>query len=49
MRIPDENRSRLGACSDLGADGSSMESKKPRGEETLYAHDHINDFKRNAK
>lgn len=36
-RIPDENRSRLGARSDLEAAGSGMESKKPRDKDTeLY-------------
>lgn len=45
--IPDENRSRLGTRSDLGTDGSGMESKKPRDKDTaahvLYTHEHILD------
>lgn len=39
-RIPDENRSRLGAHSDLGMAGSGVESKKPRGKDILCAHEH---------
>lgn len=50
-RIPDENKSRLGAHSDLSTAGSGMESKKPRGKDTLYAHEDIlnYDSKCNAK
>lgn len=47
--VPDENRSTLGAGSGFGTDGSGMGSKKPRGEDTLCAHEDRNDLKRNAE